>query len=84
MSGQSALDHAAENADPNCAKCKGTGSYMYDRNHGTVCDLCCKHDLGWWQLRDYYGANNGKFCCSAGCGKVIESLPHDTIGKEKT
>lgn len=54
-----------------CPKCKGKGSYMYDENHGTICDLCCDHDKGWWLLKTHYGKNNGKMCCLTGCGKTI-------------
>lgn len=38
-----AFANAAATAKPDCPKCKGTGTYMYDHNHGTVCDLCCTH-----------------------------------------
>jgi len=43
---------------------------MYDHNHGTICDLCCKHDKGRWHLQEHYGAKNGKWCCLAGCGTL--------------
>lgn len=68
-------EHAAKQARPDCPKCGGTGTYMYDHNHSTICDLCCRHDLGWWQLQKYYGINNGRWCCRAGCGYKVDSLP---------
>ncbi len=50
-----------------CNKCLDTGRYMYDSNHSTVCDLCCKHDGGSWLLTKSY-AEAGKWCCNIGCG----------------
>lgn len=70
MSALNSFDYAALNANPTCPKCNGTGKYMYDHNHGTICDLCCKHDRGYWQLLEHYGEKNGKWCCRAGCGKI--------------
>ena len=67
--------HAAENAKPDCPKCHGTGSFMYDHNHGTICNLCCKHDQGYWQLLEYYGDRNGMWCCLAGCGHLVAEKP---------
>ena len=60
-----------------CPKCKGTGWYMYDHNHSTVCDMCCTHAEGWWELTKHHtgyikGADNR--CCSAGCGKMYRDL----------
>lgn len=59
-----------------CKKCNGHGSYAYDDMHGKICEFCCKHDQGWWELKEHYGENNGKLCCRAGCGitREIESL----------
>jgi hypothetical protein len=57
---------------PQCKKCKGTGWYMSDWNHSTVCDECCPHDKGYWLLEENYGEDNGKLCCLAGCGKTKE------------
>lgn len=67
--------HARQNANRDCPKCHGTGMYQYDHNHITICNLCCRHDRGWWQLAEHYGANNGKWCCRAGCGKVLDAPP---------
>lgn len=69
--------HAAQSASKDCHKCNGTGSYMYDHNHGTVCDMCCKHDRGFWQLLKHYGDNNGKWCCLAGCGYTLSFNPDE-------
>lgn len=73
----STFEHAAANANPSCLKCRGTGQYMYDHNHGTICDVCCKHDLGYWQLQEHYGIRNGKWCCRAGCGHLLGENPND-------
>jgi hypothetical protein len=72
------FEHAAANANPECPKCHGTGSYTYDqgrngRYHGTICNVCCKHDLGYWLLLKHYGKDNGKWCCKAGCGHLKET-----------
>ena len=72
--------HAKANAAPDCPKCGGTGSYQYSSRgtpHFTICNLCCKHDRGWWKLEKHYGENNGKWCCKAGCGKTVDSPPHE-------
>lgn len=58
--------------DVECPKCSGTGSYRYDENHSTICNVCCPHDQGWWLLQDHYGENNGKLCCKRGCGTTKE------------
>lgn len=62
--------HAAANARADCPKCHGSGAYLYDHNHGTICDLCCQHDRGWWRLSEsQQRANSGNaWCCGAGCG----------------
>lgn len=79
-----AFEHAAQNASPDCPKCKGTGSYQYSTHgtpHFTICNLCCKHDRGWWLLEEYYGADNGKWCCKAGCGKTEKENPSEEQSK---
>jgi hypothetical protein len=53
-----------------CVKCGGTGWHQYDHNHRAVCDACCPHDKGWWQLKEHYGKDNDKWCCRRGCGTV--------------
>jgi hypothetical protein len=53
--------------DDFCLKCKGKGTYPYDENHGTICDLCCPHDQGSWLLPEGYN-KEGQWCCRAGCG----------------
>ncbi len=64
-----------------CKKCNGEGSYMYSHNHGKICEYCCTHDKGWWELTEDFsgyeeGGNNN--CCRKGCGMmqrdVIEEL----------
>ena len=68
--------------DPDCPKCKGKGHYHYDHNHGKPCELCCKHDEGWWDLSPEHhgdafhpGEDNG--CCRAGCGIMRRDLPKE-------
>jgi hypothetical protein len=63
-----------------CAKCSGTRWVQYDENHSKICDACCKHASGWWELKEHYGINNGKMCCTAGCGFVREKTPVDLMG----
>lgn len=70
-------------ADPNCKKCGGTGWFRYDHNHSTVCDACCKCNQGWWQLKEHYGTKNGKWCCIAGCGRLLDAPPAGTQASEK-
>ena len=65
------------NAVVSCQKCGGTGRYMYDHNHGKPCEVCCKHDQGWWELTKYFsgyieGADNR--CCKAGCGAMYRDV----------
>jgi hypothetical protein len=71
-----AFENAKAGAKPDCPKCHGTGSYMYDHNHSTVCDLCCKHNAGFWQLSEHH-ANPGDWCCLAGCGMTLKFNPDD-------
>jgi len=81
-----------------CKKCKGTGQYMYDENHITVCDACCTHPEGWHKIESGHGKDNGKYMCKKGCGALRESLPQseddlmeltkealaDVLGREPT
>lgn len=70
------FEHAMANANKDCPKCHGTGRYQYSTRgtpHHTICDLCCKHDRGFWQLKEHYGKNNNKWCCRAGCGYVRDN-----------
>lgn len=53
-----------------CPKCNGAGSYMYDENHGKICEACCPHDQGWWLMLEHYGQNNGRYACKRGCGET--------------
>lgn len=66
---------AAMNADPGCGKCHGTGTYRYDTRRIAICDLCCKHNHGWWLLEGAYGADNGRWACKAGCGRIVDTPP---------
>jgi hypothetical protein len=65
-----------------CKKCNGEGWYKYDHNHCTICDLCCTHDQGWWDLtKEHHGSlyidggDNG--CCKAGCGTMRRDTPDE-------
>ena len=60
-----------------CPKCNGTGYRHYDHNHMKVCEFCCKHDQGWWDLSPMHygyiaGGENG--CCKAGCGTLLRDI----------
>ena len=60
-----------------CKKCNDTGWYNYDHNHSKVCEACCTHSEGWWELTEHYAgyikdANNN--CCKAGCGTMQRDL----------
>lgn len=53
-----------------CCRCGGDGWYAYDENHGKPCEVCCAHDVGWWQLpEEGYGDRGGMWACRA-CGEV--------------
>lgn len=61
----------------NCHKCNGLGYYMYDSNHSKICEYCCKHDQGWWELSECHagyieGSDNR--CCKIGCGMIFRDL----------
>ena len=66
---------AAMTADRACAKCRGTGIYRLDSRHMAICDACCPHGQGWWQLEGGYGADNGRWACKAGCGTIVDAPP---------
>jgi hypothetical protein len=70
-----AFTSAAMNAEPDCHRCLGTGVYRHDERHMSVCDLCCKHNQGWWQLEGAYGSDNGRWACKAGCGIIVDNPP---------
>ena len=60
-----------------CPKCNGTGYRHYDHNHMKVCEFCCKHDQGWWDLSPmHYGyiAGGENRCCKAGCGTLLRDI----------
>lgn len=61
-------------------ECKGTGWRPYDRNHTQVCEFCCKHDPGWWELTPSsagYKKGENNLCCKAGCGTMKRDLGVD-------
>jgi len=62
-----------------CTKCNGTNWYRYDHNHHTICDKCCTHSEGWWDVsKEHHGSkyiegeDNG--CCRNGCGTMRRDL----------
>jgi hypothetical protein len=73
--GLDALASAAMNADPGCKKCGGAGVSPCGEGQLSVCDRCCKHNQGWWQLEGGYGADNGRWACKAGCGIIVDAPP---------
>lgn len=70
-----ALVSAAMNADPQCVKCGGTGVHACGERQLCVCDACCQHNQGWWQLEGGYGVDNGRWACKAGCGVILDAPP---------
>lgn len=56
-----------------CVHCNGTGWRPLQSDKAKVCEHCCKHDQGWWELTEHYegfvdGGDNR--CCLAGCGTM--------------
>jgi hypothetical protein len=64
--------NAAMNAERGCPTCQGAGFYRVNDRATAICDLCCKHNQGWWQLEGAYGADNGRWACKLGCGKIVD------------
>lgn len=73
--------------NPNCPQCHGKGTYFYDEIHSTICNLCCPHDKGFWQLKvdykdgkrlsdeeQFWGNRAGKYNCFIGCGFLKDEL----------
>lgn len=60
-----------------CPVCNGAGHYSYDDNHSKLCEFCCPHDQGWFELTEIYGnyiegGDNG--VCRRGCGQLRRDL----------
>ena len=55
-------------AEP-CWRCGGRGWYSYDENHGTICEVCCPHDQGWFPCAEGQGNGLGWEACRKGCGE---------------
>jgi hypothetical protein len=66
---------AAMNADRDCPRCRGTGVYQLGVRQLAICNVCCKHGQGWWQLEGAYGPDNGRWACKAGCGTIVDTPP---------
>lgn len=66
---------AAATADPACPQCGGSGVYRLDDRRLAICDRCCRHNQGWWQLEGAYGRDNGRWACKAGCGAIVDEPP---------
>jgi hypothetical protein len=58
-----------------CKMCNGTGFYIYDHNHGKICEGCCKHPEGFFRLGERYDAKTGMWCCRTGCGYIAGVVP---------
>lgn len=63
---------AAINANRNCPKCVGRGVYLHVQGTLAICDMCCRHNHGWWLLEGGYGLNNGRWACKVGCGTIVD------------
>jgi hypothetical protein len=63
---------AALNAERDCPRCHGQGVYPRSEGSLAICDLCCKHNQGWWRLEGGYGRDNGRWACKAGCGVIVD------------
>lgn len=60
-----------------CEKCKGTGWRKYDHNHTVVCEYCCTHSEGWWEITEHYsGYKEGEdnACCKKECGTMRRDI----------
>jgi hypothetical protein len=66
---------AAMNASRDCPTCHGAGVYRYSDRSMAICDRCCKHNQGWWQLEGAYGRDNGRWACKLGCGAIVDAPP---------
>lgn len=63
-----------------CVFCAGTGWRKCGHNHAQVCEHCCKHDKGWWELTEHhagYVAGKDNACCRAGCGTMRRDLANN-------
>lgn len=56
-----------------CRRCRDTGVWRYDENHGQPCPDCCLHNQGVWMLTFEYG-EAGQWCCKAGCGTKWDGI----------
>jgi len=74
------------NPRPDCPKCHGSGWFMYDHNHSTVCGVCCRHDQGFWPLTEHYQgyANGDRWCCLGGCGFALPFNPEEAGPSART
>lgn len=62
-----------------CEKCNDTGWFQYIHDYKQVCDACCKHDGGWWELsKEFHGSSYidgaDNMCCKLGCGTMRRDL----------
>lgn len=69
-----------KNTNTQCPKCKGNKWYQYDDVHSKPCEVCCKHDKGYWELKEHYGKSNGMYCCLAGCGHKLTPKEYKKLG----
>jgi len=73
-----------EGINKDCPQCKGTGFFWYDEHHGTICDLCCPHDMGYSILKgDCWGKREGMEVCKRGCGTLRAGRKEREIQKQR-
>lgn len=63
-----------------CTKCNSTGHYHYDEHHAKICEICCLHSQGRWEIPyGTAGHRPGKktWACSTGCGAMFDSNDGD-------
>ena len=68
-----------------CPRCKGAGFYQYTTHgtpHAKPCDVCCRHDQGFWLLPEGY-VNQGQHCCTAGCGYTKKNDSNVAVTEKK-
>jgi len=53
-----------------CKKCGGTGSYMYDHNHGKFCEDCCDHPDAHHYIQSEGYPSPGQLTCGR-CGTSL-------------
>jgi hypothetical protein len=67
--------------DQSCKTCGGSGFFYYDENHAMICQNCCNHTNGFWEVSKIYhpskhieGGDNG--CCRQ-CGMMRRDIKQE-------